>query len=291
VFIRPFVRLAVCMFIVVVLAGCGSRGRDDSAPSGSSTGPTASSRGATGSASSDGSQPGSKVHGHPGSPPTSQGEVGPPIEDGYTDPPEEGKGPNKKPPDGKKSPDRKSIIVAGPTLSDDYPAVFGWFPDPGIQCAYMTFHEAPPQSVKVVSVSVPAPWRLTTGESECGQLLPEESGSAPYCVGYTFLPGSTTGCKLALELPESADGRDYYGLTFVMTFDATCTDRQGAICSKVPVELAPSLSSPIRVVSRYTRGLQACLKTVPDGSATGPGGGEAYLETDEQCKLPATSST
>jgi hypothetical protein len=290
-FMRPVVCLVAFMAIVAAVAGCDSGGRPDSAQSVGSTGPTASSHGPISSAPSGVSRPGSKIHGHSGSSPTSRGEVGPPIEGGYTDPPEEGKGPKKKPPDGKKPPDRKSIIVAGPTLSDEYPAAFGWFPDPGIQCGYMTFHEAPPQSVKVVSVSVPAPWRLTTGESECGQRLPEESGGAPYCVGYTFSPGSTTGCKLALELPESADGNDYYGLKVVMTLDVTCTDRQGEICSKVPVELDPSPSSPVKVVSRYTHGLQACLKTVPDGSATGPGGGEAYLETDTQCRLPATSST
>jgi hypothetical protein len=154
----------------------------------------------------------------------------------------------------------------------------------------MTFHEAPPHSVKVVDVSVPAPWRLTTSDSQCGERSPEESASAAYCVGFTFSPGSTTGCKLALELPNSADGVDYYGLQFVMTLEVTCPNSEGEICSKVSQKLAPSPASPVDVVFMYAHGLQACLKTVPDGSAVGPGGGEAYLETDAQCRLPTASS-
>jgi hypothetical protein len=80
------------------------------------------------------------------------------------------------------------------------------------------------------------------------------------------------------------------GLQFVMTLEVTCPNSEGEICSKVSQKLAPSPASPVDVVFMYAHGLQACLKTVPDGSAVGPGGGEAYLETDAQCRLPTASS-
>jgi hypothetical protein len=127
---QTVVRLAACMLIAVSLAACGFRGRDDSAPSEGSKGPTVSSHGPTGTTPSNRSRPGPTAHGHPGSSPASQRQASPPTEGGYTDPSEEGMRPNKKPLDGTKPLDRKSIIVAGPTLSDEYPAAFGWFPDP-----------------------------------------------------------------------------------------------------------------------------------------------------------------
>jgi hypothetical protein len=273
-------RIAVAVGLIVLCAGCGHKATDPSVKPlsdvsaassvDSSTAPSATPDPTRSTAASPTSTSAS-----PGVPPTTTAAPVPKPER-----------PTHRPSPSHAKPAPRSIELAGPSVDNSYPAEWGVFPDPGTQCSAMYLLAGDLDvPLQVDSMAADGPFRVVAPPAGCSQ---DDGVDHPSCRGHVFDAGPVTEgsrCFIAVQLPSSVDGHDYTGRTLTVHLSATCKAATGFVCGRAAAS-HPTPANPVTVGLVQATHLRACLASVPDGSASGPDGGELYLEVDENCRVP-----
>lgn len=278
---RPRTRLLAFAACSALLLGCSSQEdpAKKSLPLPSS--PTAS----------DGTSPSPTDHGtaspigptiSPDTPMPDGGDAGSPTDPDTspdTDPTPKPKPPGPLPP--------TSVLVSGPTPSNDFPADWGVFPDPGVQCTHLSYVDEDDSvdlgldiPLTIRSVRTSGAFKPANAPGNCGQ---RSASSAPACtVGFKFLPSPVSrSCRIAVALPRSADDVDHFHEALSVELAGECTTRSGLVCARLPSNVRVDRGNPVPVKFVFHQRLRACLKSVPVPFS--PNGDELFSMTDEEC--------
>ncbi|WP_170182367.1 hypothetical protein [Blastococcus colisei] len=146
------------------------------------------------------------------------------------------------------------MMVAGPTLGDDFSAVFGSVPNPPTPICTLLYLGDTSVQITVETVAVEAPF--ITSEDCANSGAPE----GPLCAPGAVLTGVTplnagldaaVGCRFGIALGSEADDEaNYEDVAASMTFSAVCTapGPSDTVCGdSAVVALLPSPSAPVPV--------------------------------------------